>query len=103
MARAIPPYAANAVTAMPISIPFQRSKTNNPSILLDPDLLDAIDAVRVAEHCEKPLSRSAMVQYLLWFAIALMTDERAIAEFIAEHQSNDAGKAVTPRSSRGGP
>lgn len=78
---------------MTISVPFDRSsRAKNPSVQLDDDLLDAIDRARLAEDNDKPMSRSAMIRCLIQYAIALMTDERAIAEFIAEHM--DAGALI---------
>ncbi len=71
---------------MTISIPFDRtSRTKNPSVVLDDDLLNVIDLFRITENGEKPLSRSAAIRYLLQYAVALLTDERAMAEFVAEH------------------
>ncbi|KIU26698.1 hypothetical protein SR39_31405 [Methylobacterium radiotolerans] len=71
---------------MTIAIPFDRSsRTKNPSIVLDQDLLDAIDRARVAEDDQEPMSRSAMIRTMLYFALSLMTDPKAQAEFALEH------------------
>lgn len=80
---------------MTIATPFDRSsRTNHPSIVLDQDLLDAIDHVRVSENGERPLSRSATIRYLLSFALALICDDDAIEEFVAEHISEPATRSA---------
>ena len=65
-----PAYAANPDPVMTVSAPFPAKRCRNPSIYIDPDMLDAIDVFRVSENDERPLSRSAMVRNL-WSAPCL--------------------------------